>query len=388
MSRLKLKLTRNLRRSVLRGHPWVYRDAIAPAPDLEVAQLAHVSDAKGEFVAWAMYDPHGPLALRVLSLDSAPPTAATYAARFARALDLRRSVRSSETNAYRLFAGEGDGLPGLVCDVYDRAAVVQFDGRGPSEFWPKAEIAEWLLKHAGVSTVVEKARRKSGDAALTLLAGDVCDPCPIVRENGALFRVNLEKGQKTGFFLDQRPNRDFVRSRAGGKSVLNLFSYTGGFSVYAGLGAASRVASVDVAQGAIDLACENWELNGLAPGHHSGICADVFEFIATDRERWDHVIVDPPSMGHSEEGKAQAIAKYVSLFAAAAKKVKPGGELSLSSCSSHVSFGDFLELIEEALSQARLRGQVLRVSGQGEDHPFPHVCQELRYLKFVHLALW
>jgi 23S rRNA (cytosine1962-C5)-methyltransferase len=289
--------------------------------------------------------------------------------------------------------GEGDLLPGLVCDVYGDVAVLQFDGQGPSDFWQREPIAEWLLARAGVASVVEKARRgaRSGESALRHLAGAPARGDVVVRESGASFRVDLENGQKTGFFLDQRPNRRFVREIAAGRSVLNLFSYTGGFSVSAGLGGASRVASVDASAGAIALASENWALNGLDPRRHSGVCADVFEFLRAGRESggesWDHVIVDPPSMGHSEEDKPAAIAKYVALFAAAAKMARPGGELSLSSCSSHVSFVDFMALIEEALARARLRGQVVRVSGQGPDHPFPHACPELRYLKFAHLAL-
>ncbi|RYG59197.1 class I SAM-dependent rRNA methyltransferase, partial [bacterium] len=197
----------------------------------------------------------------------------------------------------------------------------------------------------------------------------------------------LEKGQKTGFFLDQRENRNYVRSGSKGKSVLNLFSYSGGFSVYAGLGGARRVASLDVSKGAIQLAEENWAMNGLDPANHVGLCVDVFEYLRGDTEMWDHIIVDPPSMSHSESQRDLAKQKYIEVFAEAAKRVTPQGELSMSSCSSHVSFNDFFEIIEEALSIARRRGQILRVSGQGPDHPFPHACQELRYLKYVHVAL-
>ena len=390
MARLKIRLARNLRKSILRGHPWVYREALAEAPALERAQLCQVSDAKGE-LAWALYDPRGPLALRILSLGRAPPAAAEFEARFQRALSLRRSMRTGSTDCFRLFNGEGDGLPGLICDVYAAVAVLQFDGLGPSEFWDREVIARWLLERAGVETVVEKLRRNKGapaaERSVRLLAGVACPDVVTVRENGAAFRVNLELGQKTGFFLDQRANRHYVGGVARAQNILNLFSYSGGFSVAAGLGGASRVTSVDVSAGAVALADENWQLNGLAPGAHVGVCADVFEFLKDGRDLWDHVIVDPPSMGHSEDGKAAAVAKYVALFAAAAAKTRPDGELSLSSCSSHVSFDDFLASIDEALSASRRRAQVLRISGQGPDHPFPHACPELRYLKFAHLAM-
>ncbi len=394
MAKLKVRLTRSLRKSIQQGHPWVYREAIAPVDGGHVASLARVSDSKGD-LAWAIFDPHSPLALRILSLESAPPsfTNGFFHRRFERALRHRDGVRSALTTAFRLFNGEGDGLPGLVCDVYGDIAVLQFDGQGPGEFWEKTEIAKWLLLHAKIKTVIEKNRRSS-DRTVTHILGDaiqsveVLEPATVVvLENGASYKVNLEKGQKTGFFLDQRENRFYVRQISKNKSVLNLFSYTGGFSISAGLGGASRVASVDISNGAIGGANDNWILNNLDPSHHQGLAIDVFDYLAKEGGDWDHVIVDPPSMSHSEDRKDIAIQKYTDLFATAAKRVKPGAELSLSSCSSHISFDDFFKIISDSLSLSRRRGQILRVSGQGADHPFPHAAPELRYLKFVHLAL-
>jgi 23S rRNA (cytosine1962-C5)-methyltransferase len=388
MAILKIKLTRNLRRSIMRGHPWVYSEAITQPRDIKQAQLCLVLDAKDE-LAWAIYDPHSPLALRILSLEKAPPSANFLTSRFQRAFDLRKGVRSEQTDAYRLFNGEGDLLPGLVCDIYGKLAVLQFDGQGPSEFWDKNLIMQWLLSNAGCTSVIEKNRRGPDKTEVLTqhLGGEPSEKEILAKENSVLFKVNIEKGQKTGFFLDQRDNRNYIRQMCQGKSVLNLFSYTGGFSVYAGLGGASKVASVDVSQGAIDLANENWALNGLDPSRHQGLCEDVFKYLAQAGETWDHILVDPPSMSHSENQREVAKAKYVEVFTAAARRVSPRGELSLSSCSSHISFDDFFDIIEETLSQSRRRGQILRVSGQGPDHPFLHASRELRYLKFVHLVL-
>ena len=134
------------------------------------------------------------------------------------------------------------------------------------------------------------------------------------------------------------------------------------------------MASLDVADGAIQLATENWKLNGLPSENHQGLCVDVFDYLNGDKEIWDHVIVDPPSMGHSEDQKDRAQAKYIELFAAAAKRVRSKGHLSLSSCSSHISFQDFFEIINESISKANRRGQILKISGQGPDHPFPTVA--------------
>ncbi len=399
-TKLKIRLARNLRRSIMRGHPWIYKENIVVPRPVEVAQLCQVFDPKGE-LAWAIYDPHSPLSLRILSTDKVPPSAAIFQERFKRAYDLRNGVRSDAgsfaaqpkskamTDSYRLFNGEGDLLPGLVCDLYGSIAVLQFDGQGPSEFWDRELITKWLLSDNACESVIEKNRRSSSGSSGTIehLGGKPCGHEIVIRENGVQFKVNLEKGQKTGFFLDQRENRSFVRQMSAGKSVLNLFSYSGGFSVYAGLGGAQKVASLDVSAGAIELAEQNWKLNGLDPAKHQGICADVFEYLTGELELWDHIIVDPPSMSHAENQRAAAKGKYIELFGAAAKRVRPLGELSVSSCSSHISFDDFFEIIEESLSNSRRRAQILRVSGQGLDHPFPHACPELRYLKFAHLAL-
>ena len=382
---LKIRLSRNLRRNILRGHPWVYREALADAPaDASTAQLCRVADAKGE-LAWAIFDPHSPIALRILSVEKAPPSPAEFAARMLEAWCLRAGVRASSTTAFRLFNGEGDRLPGLVCDVYGDLAVIQFDGRGPSEFWDRSAIAQWLPANAECATVVEKKRREKGCELIAGTARDLRETLAV--ENGLRFSVDVENGQKTGFFLDQRDNRAFVRAVAREQNILNLFSYTGGFSVYAGAGGAARVTTVDSSKGAIGGARTNWELNALDAAAHEGVVADAFEFLRSGAEKWDHVIVDPPSMSHSETGREAALAKYVDVFAAAIKRVRKGGMISMSSCSSHVSFEDFFMIVDESLSVAGRRGRMLRVAGQGMDHPYPHACRELRYLKFACVAL-
>lgn len=392
MSKVRVRLTRNLRRSILQGHPWVYKEAITPVSGIQKATLAEVSDTKG-FVCWAMFDPHSPLALRVLSTDEIPPSTANrfFEKQFTRALELRRSIAFDshfKTSAFRLFNGEGDRLPGLVCDVYDQTAVLQFDGKGPGEFWDKAQISTWLMHQLPLTSVVEKVRRPGADVdPLILLDGKVPNDSVPILENGARFLVNIAKGQKTGFFLDQRDNRFFIRTQSARKTVLNLFSYTGGFSISAGLGGAKHVTSVDLSSDAIASANEGFELNGLDKNQHTGISADVFEYLTAQKEKWDLVIVDPPSMSHSEERKDVAVKKYIDLFRQCMTRVKSDGHISLSSCSSHISFEDFSAIATEALSLARRKAQVLRISGQGIDHPYPHACPELRYLKFFHLQL-
>lgn len=384
---IKVQIQRNLRRILLRGHPWVYKEALDKKVTVTQAQLCQVLDTKNDPLGWALLDPHSPLALRMLSLESKPPNWSYFEKTMEQAYQLRKGFNPDHTNSFRLFNGEGDRLPGMICDIYGPTAVLQFDGKGPREFWNKTQIADWISQKTPYKSVIEKVRKPTEEKILQPLAGPTPPSIVEILENKVRFQVDLEKGQKTGFFLDQRENREYVKSCSQGKTVLNLFSYSGGFSVYAGLGGAQRVASCDIASGAIELANINWSLNQLPTDAHQGLCVDIFEYLKTDRELWDSVIVDPPSMSHSEEQKSRAQSKYIEIFSLAAKKVKPQGYLFLSSCSSHVSFEDFFEIINEALSLARRRGQILKVSGQGPDHPFPHVSQEFRYLKFVHLVL-
>jgi len=361
----------------------VRRSKSPPPPEPQFKWLVFWTP-RGEALAWALFDPQSPIRLRILSTDPKPPGAQSFQKGLARAWNLRKMFIDKKTNCFRLCNGEGDGLPGLVCDFYNGQVVIQFDGPGPEKFWDRNVIGEGLLKLSPCHSVFEKSRDRSD---FVHLKGPPLTGPVLVQEKGVRFKVDIAKGQKTGFFLDQRENRDYVRSLASGKEVLNLFSYTGGFSIYAGLGQAREVTSVDRSAEALEGAEENWLLNGLPPDRHRRVESDVFEFLKNEKHLWEFLVVDPPSMAHSEKQKPQATKKYIELYSAAARRLRPGGSLFLSSCSSHIGFQDFFQIINEALSQARKNGRFFRVSGQGPDHPFPHACHELRYLKFAHLVL-
>ena len=210
------------------------------------------------------------------------------------------------------------------------------------------------------------------------------------RENGLHFQADLVQGQKTGFFFDQRDNRGRSRRLAKGRSVLNLFAYTGGFSVYAGANGATEVTSVDLAKPAMEEAERNWLLNGLPPERHHAsrpTPSSSWRRPGPRKRSWDLVVVDPPSFAPAERHVAKALASYQALFAAALQVLAPGGIAALSSCSSHVSPQMFFELTEAAVSKARRRATVLGVYGQPADHPFPLACRELQYLKFLLLQV-
>jgi 23S rRNA (cytosine1962-C5)-methyltransferase len=381
---VEIQLKRNLRKSIKRGHPWVYKDSISLKEKTnETSSFASLKDNKG-LITQGIYDSTSPIAFR--ALDFNPLKKNELLKEIEKASKKRASLKNFKTTGFRLINGEGDGFSGLICDVYNQTAVIQFDGSGMEDFWTKTEVSNLLLeKIEDLKTVVFKPR---GGGDLKLLSGDELESVnALFLENGLKFKVNLKLGQKTGFFFDQRDNRNYVKDSVGGKTLLNAFSYTGGFSVYAGASGKDKVVSLDLSPGAIEDAGENWLLNDLDPSKHEGVSADAFEFLESNTSTFDCVIVDPPSMSSSQKKKQRAVAKYTELFATAAKVVKPGGDLILSSCSSQISFEDFNEIVIEALSNAHKKGKILRFSGQGLDHPYPHFCPELRYLKFMHISL-
>ncbi|GLC36377.1 hypothetical protein PLESTB_000768300 [Pleodorina starrii] len=400
-----LVLAKDRVRSVRRGHPWIFPEVLRELPKAPPGSLALLKTADGDILAKGYYDPGSKLAFRSFALNRDKLDEQLIAARLGRAAALRGALFEpyDATNGFRLVNGEGDGLPGLVVDLYDSAAVMKLDGAGAESFYNPEELAAWLMEcHPRLKTVFLKYR-SSGAAGGggggeeqggrgRLLAGEAPAPGRPVRflENGVRFQADIVQGQKTGFFLDQRDNRSFVGKLARDKRVLNVFGYTGGFSVYAGVGGARHVTTVDVGRAALQYATANWALNGLVPERHEAAEQDAFAFLdaaAKAREKWDVVIIDPPSFAPNKAAVEKACASYTRLFAAAAVVTAPHGSLSLASCSSHIDSAMFMEICEEALGRARRQGYVLRVAGQPADHPFPAAADELRYLKLVTFRL-
>lgn len=384
-----LRLSRDLVRTIKRGHPWVYAEALRQLPPAPAGTSAILLDhRKGQEIARGLYDPKSPLALRICSTDGKPLDDRWAERRLTRALALRERFIRSDTTGYRLAHGEGDGLPGLAIDRYDRVLVQKFDGPGPEGFWNAEELAGWLRDQTGVDAVVGRRRERS--AAARVLAGEMRSPVVPFLENGMRFTADVVAGQKTGFFLDQRDNRDFLRGLVRGQSVLNLFSYTGGFSIAAGVGGASQVTSVDLAAPAVKAAEDHWALNELPAGAHEAVAADAFEYlekVRMEKRRWDVVVVDPPSFAPSQESVTRATSAYQKLFSAAIRVTANGGLLAAASCSSHISEAHFIGVCEEAVSDARRQGRVITVRSQPSDHPWPLALPEFRYLKFVVLQL-
>jgi len=387
---VKLKLKRDRTRSIKQGYPWIYADCFTDLPVAPAGSRALVKDRDGTLLAFGLYDPQSPLAVRVLAIENERLDDHLIATRLEIALNLRRAFfKGQKTTGFRLLNGEGDRLPGLVCDIYGTHAVIQLDGAGPLGFWNLDTISIWLEKNAGVTTVFYKPRSDDKESGRVLL-GELTGPVVEFQENGVRFKADIVAGQKSGFFLDQRENRARIGPHSPGRSVLNICGYTGGFSVYAGLGGATQVTTVDVAKPAIAAANENWALNNLPQAKHSGVVADAFEFLAAaraEKKSWDLIVVDPPSFAPADRHVKKAKESYQALFATALSVASGESIVALSSCSSHISPAMFLEICEAAVSKARKRATVLSISGQPEDHPFPLACTELQYLKFVMLRV-
>ena len=380
-----LRLSRDLVRSLRRGDPWVFADALAELPPAKAGSFALLEDKRGRIVAAGYYDPESPLAFRACSAERRERVDDAWAeAGLDAAVALRRTVLGPDTTGHRLVNGEGDRLPGLVVDVYGDTAVIKLDGPAPEGFWDAHGVAEAVVDRVGVTRVYQRFRERGGTRG-QVLVGDAPPDRVEFLEHGLRFAADVVEGQKTGFFFDQRENRAAIGSVAAGRTVLNVFGYTGGFSVYALAGGASHVVTVDLAAPAIADAEANAALNGGAD-RHEGVVADAFDYLEQAEKSgrtWDVVIVDPPSFAPSRKVADRAAKAYRRLIAAGARVTARGGMLAAASCSSHIGSDEFVGYCEEAIGEARRRGVVLDVRGQPADHPVPLAKLAFRYLKFV-----
>ena len=383
---VKLKLKRSLERAVSSGHPWVYGDALEGGRGLPVGTDVELATRNGRPMARGLYDPGSPIALRIYPLDPRQRIdAALVRQRLDAALALRFDLLDrSQTDAFRWCNGEGDRLPGVVVDIYADVAVVRFDGDAARTLEPHVTAAVRDVAAARGLALVSIYERSRGGVGRTLLG-----PVPgqvAIREHGVALTVDVLRGQKTGFFLDQRENRRRIRAITSGKRVANLFSYTGGFSVNAALGGATHVASVDIAPAAIEAARVHFTLNGLDPSAHEFSTVDAFEWLAqakAERRSYDIVITDPPSFAPSERALDAALSAYRELNTEALALVPDGGLLVAASCSSHVTMEAFLQVLGEVGRTARRPLTTIEVLGQPLDHPTPPAFPEGRYLKLV-----
>ncbi len=378
--------------SLLRYHPWVFSGAIAQVVGHPAeGDLVGVYASDGQFLAWGHYQV-GSIAVRVLSFDEDPTRADFWTRMLSRALQLRVACGlhgAPETDCYRLVHGEGDGLPGLVIDYYAGVCVLQAHSVGM--FRAKGAICAALQQVYGPSlqAVYDKSSGTAPfKAGLELVDGYLwkadgfSDREQLVLENGHRFLVNWTEGQKTGFFLDQRENRFRVGALSRGRTVLNLFCYTGGFSVYALAGGALHADSVDSSRKAMDLVDRNVALNGLDPARHSSYCADAMEFLRDVPEgKYNLMVVDPPAFAKHRGALKNALRAYQRLNAAALSKVASGGLVFTFSCSQVVDKEAFALAVFSAAAQTGRSVRILDRLNQPADHPVNIYHPEGEYLK-------
>ncbi len=378
---VRIRVSPAAEKAVRGGHPWVYADAVRETSrEGACGDVAAIYDRHDRLLALGLYDPDSPIRVRVVHRGKAIPIdAAFWKAKLGEALARREGVFDEQTTGGRLVHGESDGFPGLVADRYDRTLVVKLY----SGVWlPRLEEVASLFREAcSPERIVLRVSRNLGGKT-RMLVGD--EPTGEVEflETGLRFGADVLRGQKTGFFLDQRENRREVEALAKGREVLNAFSYSGGYSLYAARGGAKGVVDLDESPHALEASRRNFARNpGLTVAHET-VQADAFAWIASTPRLFDLVILDPPSLAKREVDRAGAIGAYRRLATLGVARLRPGGLLVASSCSAHVSADEFFAAVRGSLRRPFTE---LRTTRHPLDHPagFP----EAEYLKTLYLRL-
>ncbi len=382
-----IKLKPKKEESLLRFHPWVFSGAIQSMSGKPAeGEVVEVTDVQGNFLAIGHYQ-IGSIAVRVLTFTREKTDAGFWKRKFEQAYNMRRElglVNPPQNNTYRLVHGEGDNLPGLIVDVYDDTAVMQAHSVG-------MHIMRKTLAEAIVSTLPE-VKNVFYKSETTLpynapiekedgyLIGGHSDSLKAI-ENGLQFEVDWLKGQKTGFFVDQRDNRCLLEKYSGGKNVLNMFCYTGGFSVYALRGGASLVHSVDSSAKAIELTDKNVWRNFPDAANHESFAEDAFKFLNERRAGYDLIILDPPAFAKHRDAVRNALKGYKRLNLKALQQIKPNSILFTFSCSQVISKDQFRLAVFSAAAEAKRNVRILHQLTQPADHPINIYHPEGEYLK-------
>jgi 23S rRNA (cytosine1962-C5)-methyltransferase len=394
-NRIKIKISKNHQNKIRKGFPWVYfyqlsnRKVTGKAGDLGV-----IYDSDNRFLAIGLFDPFSDIRLRILQTRNPREIDETFfRERLQQAIELRSSLNTKETNAYRLVNGENDGFPGMAVDRYNETLVIKVY---TSAWFPYLKMLAGLLNEmTGARRALLQLSRhvqrvtENGYHDNQLLWGPGLEGPVRFRENGLSFEADLLRGQKTGFFLDQRDNRQKVHEWSEGRSVLNVFSYTGAFSVYALAGGARSVLEIDINAQAQAAALRNWELNFGSAGNREDqlrqIKGDAFEQLASlnrQGEQFDLVILDPPAFASRKQNKQNALQAYLRLAKAGAQCTREGGLLLAASCSSQVRADEFYRSVDLGIRATGRSYQKLLKTGHPLDHPV--TFKEGAYLKAIY----
>lgn len=391
---LRLRLTAAAETAVRRGHPWVYATSIREqSREANVGELGVVYDRSDRFLALGLWDPDSPLRLRVLHVGRPVQVADDWWRERMRAAWRRREgLFADDTTGYRCVYGESDGWPGLVVDRYGGTLVLKIYS---GVWWSRLElITRLLVEEARPERLVLRWSRNQREAGERLglrdgqnLHGTDDSERVVFLESGLKFESEVVRGQKTGFFLDQRENRRRIGELSAGADVLNVFSFSGGFSLYAARGGARTVTDLDISGHALAQARRNFALNpACAAARHEQIQGDAFAWLAEGRERqFDVVILDPPSLAKREMEREEAIRAYERLAALGLDRVRRGGVLLAASCSAHVSRDEFVGAVRSAVRARRRKAKELALEGHPADHAATFA--EAEYLKAVYLRV-
>ncbi len=373
--------------SLKRRHPWVFSGALSRVDEgIVEGDIVKVVSCEGEILGVGHFQ-LGSIAVRMLAFEDVEIDESFWSSRLAQALNMRASIglmENKQGNTFRLVHGEGDLLPGLVIDCYGDTAVIQAHSVGMHESRMAISNSLMQLKGLNIKNVYYKSETtlpyKAGvETENGFLVGDNADDVAV--ENGLRFHIDWLRGQKTGFFIDQRDNRQLLESYAKGKNVLNMFCYTGGFSVYALRGGAKLVHSVDSSEKAISLTRQNVELNFPADSRHEAFCEDAFRFLDKATTKYDLIILDPPAFAKHRHALHNALKGYTRLNAKGIEMVKPGGIVFTFSCSQAVSKEQFQAAVFTAALRARRNVRILHQMHQPADHPINIYHPEGEYLK-------
>jgi 23S rRNA (cytosine1962-C5)-methyltransferase len=394
MARLRLRITTAAETIVRSGHPWLFADSIHESNRAgQVGELAVIYDRKDKFLAFGLFDPDSPIRVRILHAGK-PQTVdfAWWKAHLEKSLDRRAKLFDATTTGYRLIHGESDGWPALVLDKYDATLVLKIY----SAAWlPRLEEILALLKEKipcesivlrlsrNIQPLAEKQfQRRDGQ----MLFGSPTTAPVIFSENGIRFEADVLRGQKTGFFLDQRENRAEVEKSSRGKKVLNAFSFSGGFSVYASRGGAKFVTDLDISVHALESAKRNFALNQNFPGvancRHEIVQADCFDWLEKTSDKFDLIVLDPPSLAKRAAEREGAIRAYERLNSLGITRLSRDGILVAGSCSAHVSAAEFFSAIHRAAVKSGRKFSELKTLQHPPDHPANF--KEAEYLKTIY----
>lgn len=382
----QLKIKNGREKSFLNRHPWVFSGALVTVPDYSNGEIVEVVTSGGEIIGYGFFSPESQISCRIFEFTAERVEkfgADYFSTKIRRAFDLRkRFINSMTTDCWRLIHAEGDFFPGLIVDVYGDTAVVQALVMGVELMLDDvADTLEYLgyknifVKNSGVNQVEGVC---TGDY---LLRGDEPEEI-IVTENSLKFKIDVAGGQKTGFFLDQRDNRDLVRSLSGGRRVLNAFCYTGGFSIYSLAGGAHSVHSVDISASAVAMTEDNIRLNFGESDKAVSLKADCFEYLREiEQDYFDMIILDPPAFVKHASGVEKGARGYKDINLNALRKIRKDSLLLTFSCSQHVSQDLFRKIVFGAAADAGRNVRVLRLLSQGVDHPVSIYHPKGEYLK-------